>query len=206
MIRCLTRETNIMPPHAEFQELIRRVRQGDHEAARHLGEQYESVIRRVVRFRLTDARLRTAFDSMDICQSVLGSFFVRAANGEYEIDEPAQLTGLLVGIARNKLATQARNHAADKRDYRRADAGADQNVLAGGDPSPSRYAVAKELLQAVRERLTPDERVLVELRQEGLEWNEIAERLGDNPAALRKRFSRTMDRIAGELGLDEPAV
>ena len=193
-----------MSPTAEFQDLIRRVRQGDPEAARTLVEQYESVIRRVVRFRLTDPRLRSAFDSLDVCQTVLGSFFVRAANGEYELDEPGQLSRLLVGIARNKLATQARKHAADKRDYRRADAGADQNALAGDAPSPSRYAVAKELLQAVRERLTPDERVLVELRQQGLEWAEIAERLGENPAALRKRFSRTMDRISLELGLDEP--
>jgi RNA polymerase sigma-70 factor (ECF subfamily) len=189
----------------EFRDLIRRVRLGDHEAARVLVEQYASVVRRVVRFRLTDSRLRAAFDSMDVCQSVLGSFFVRAANGEYELDEPGQLTRLLVGIARNKLATQVRRQAADKRDYRRADGGvSDQDALAGGTPSPSRHAEAKELLQAVRERLTPEERRLAELRQQGLEWAEIAEQLGDNAAALRKRFSRALDRVARELGLDEP--
>jgi RNA polymerase sigma-70 factor (ECF subfamily) len=189
----------------EFQDLIRRVRRGEPEAARVLVEQYATVVRRVVRFRLTDSRLRAAFDSMDVCQSVLGSFFVRAAHGEYELDEPGQLTRLLVGIARNKLATQARRQAADKRDYRRADAGvSDQDALAGEVPSPSRHAEAKELLQAVRERFTPEERRLAELRQQGLEWAEIAEQLGDNAVALRKRFSRALDRVSRELGLDDP--
>jgi RNA polymerase sigma factor (sigma-70 family) len=193
-----------MAPADAFEELIRRVRAGDPEAARALVEQYESVIRRVVRFRLTDPRLRAAFDSMDVCQSVLGSFFVRAANGEYELNDPGQLSRLLVGIARNKLATHARKHTADRRDYRRADAGADQDALAGQSPSPSRYAVAKELLEAVRGRLTAEERELAELRQQGLDWAEIAGRVGDNPVAVRKRFSRAMDRVARELGLDEP--
>jgi len=193
-----------MSPADAFSDLIGQVRRGDPEAARLLVEQYESVIRRVVRFRLTDSRLRAAFDSMDVCQSVLGSFFVRAAHGEYEIDDPGQLTRLLVGIARNKLATRAREQAADKRDYKRAAGGGDQAILLGDDPSPSRYAAAKDLLEAVRDRLTPDERVLADFRQEGMEWEDIAERVGDNPAALRKRFSRTMDRVARELGLDEP--
>ncbi|MDB5313659.1 MAG: DNA-directed polymerase specialized sigma subunit, sigma24 [Gemmataceae bacterium] len=193
-----------MVPVIEFEELIRRVRRGDHEAARVLVEQYESVIRRVVRFRLTDPRLRAAFDSMDVCRSVLGSFFVRAANGEYELDEPGQLSRLLVGIARNKLVTHARKLGADKRDYRRTDAGADQDALAGQSPSPSRHAAAKELLEAVRGRLTAEERELPEMRQQGLDWAEIAGRVGDNPVAVRKRFSRTMDRVARELGLDDP--
>ena len=187
----------------EFGELVRRVRGGDPEAARVLVEQYESVIRRVVRARLTDSRLRAAFDSMDVCQSVFGSFFVRAANGEYDLADPGQLSRLLVGIARNKLATQARKQAADKRDYRRADAGADPDAVAGASPSPSRDAAAKDLLDAVRARLTADERELAELRQQGLDWAEIAGRVGDNPVAVRKRFSRAMDRVARELGLDE---
>ena len=56
---------------------------GDSEAAAgELVAQYESVIRRVIRFRLTDSRLRAAFDSMDVCQSVLdrSSFGPRTAS------------------------------------------------------------------------------------------------------------------------------
>jgi RNA polymerase sigma factor (sigma-70 family) len=188
----------------EFPDLVRRVRRGDPEAARRLVEEYATVVRRVVRFRLTDSRLRAAFDSMDVCQSVFGSFFVRAVHGEYELDEPDQLTRLLIGIARNKLATAARWQAADKRDYRRNEAAAEADAVAGDVPSPSRYAEAKELLQAVRDGLTPEERRLAEFREQGMEWAEIADKVGANAAALRKRFSRALDRVSRELGLDEP--
>jgi hypothetical protein len=46
-----------------FRELIRRVRAGDQDAAAELVRQYEPTIRRVVRVRLTDTRLRAASSS-----------------------------------------------------------------------------------------------------------------------------------------------
>ena len=58
-------------------ECIRRVRAGDEQAAAELVRRYEPLIRREVRFQLEDRRLCRVFDSMDICQSVLASFFVR---------------------------------------------------------------------------------------------------------------------------------
>jgi RNA polymerase sigma-70 factor (ECF subfamily) len=195
-----------MASTGEFHRLIERVRRGDPDAAACLVRQYEPVIRRAIRFRLTDSRLRAAFDSMDVCQSVLGSFFVRAAHGQYDLDGPEDLTRLLVGIARNKLATQARRQGADKRDFRRVEADASvADVLAGSEPSPSRFAAAKELLQAVRNRLTPDEWQIVELRHQGLVWAEIADRTGETAVNLRKRFSRVMDRVTKELDLDDGA-
>ena len=60
-----------MSDETPFQELIERVRGGDGDAATELVRRYEPAIRRVIRLRLTDARLRRAFDSMDVCQSLL---------------------------------------------------------------------------------------------------------------------------------------
>src|SRR5206468_1481154 len=68
-----------MAEEVPFQELIRRVRQGDEAAAAVLVRHYEPAIRRAVRFRLLDTRLGAVRDSTYICQSVLASFFVRAA-------------------------------------------------------------------------------------------------------------------------------
>jgi hypothetical protein len=64
-----------MSDETPFPELIERVRGGDGDAATELVQRYEPAIRRVVRLRLTDPRLRRAFDSMDVCQSVLASFW-----------------------------------------------------------------------------------------------------------------------------------
>ena len=86
-----------------FEELIRRVRAGDPGAAAELVRNYEPAIRRAVRFRLADARLGSLLESMDICQSVLASFFVRVATGQYELETPEQLLKLLTAMARNKL-------------------------------------------------------------------------------------------------------
>src|SRR5260221_3136505 len=60
--------------------------------------------RRAIRFRLADTNLARLLDSMDICQSVLASFFLRAAAGQFDIEQPQQLVKLLVAMARNKLA------------------------------------------------------------------------------------------------------
>jgi hypothetical protein len=38
---------------------------------------------------------------------------------------------------------------------------------------------------------------------QGYEWAEIAARLGEGPEALRKRFTRSLERVARELGLAE---
>ena len=51
--------------------------------------------------------------------------------------------------------------------------------------------------------MTPDERRLLEWREQGREWAEIAREFGGRPDALRVRLARAVARIARELGLDE---
>src|SRR5438270_13822295 len=108
-----------MTEDVPFAEFLRRIRAGDEQAAAELVRRYESAVRIAVRAHLTDPALYRLFDSMDVCQSVLASFFVRAAAGEYELDNPRQLLGLLAGIARRKVAFQARKHCRPGRDARR---------------------------------------------------------------------------------------
>jgi hypothetical protein len=64
------------------------VRSGDQLAAAEIVQQYEPEFRREVRVRLHDPRLRRVLDSMDISQSVLGSFAVRVASGQSELNRP----------------------------------------------------------------------------------------------------------------------
>src|SRR6516164_3751579 len=96
-----------MSEDAGFAELIRRVRARDADAAAEVVRRYEPEIRRAVRVRLTDPGLRRVLDSMDICQSVLGNFFVRAAAGQFDLDRPEQLIKLLARMARNRLTNEA---------------------------------------------------------------------------------------------------
>src|SRR5215472_14470076 len=102
-----------------FDDFIRRIRAGDDAAAAELVRRYEPIIRREVRYQLRDRRLYRLFDSMDICQSVLASFFVRTAAGQYDLGSQEQLVKLLVRMARNKLASAARGQNRQRRDSRR---------------------------------------------------------------------------------------
>jgi RNA polymerase sigma factor (sigma-70 family) len=193
-----------MSAPASFEDLVRRVRAGDQAAAAEVVRRYEPAIRRAVRFRLADARLGRVLDSMDVCQSVLASFFVRAAAGQYDLDNPERLLGLLVAMARKKLACRARRERAQRRDYRRVTATDPEGQgCAAAEPTPSRRLAARELLDEVRRRLSDDERRLMELRAEGLDWAAVAAQLGGSAEALRKKLARAVDRAARALGLDD---
>lgn len=193
-----------MSEPSSFEDLICRVRAGDQDAATELVQRYEPSIRRAVRFRLADSRLVRLFDSMDICQSVFASFFVRTAAGQFDIDKPEQLLKLLVAIARNKLAKQVHGQQRQCRDYRRLDGGEiDEGQFVAADANPSQIVSGQELLLKADRLLSDEERQLRELRKEGLDWSAIAEQVGGSPEALRKKLARALDRVAHELDLDD---
>src|SRR5262245_24159122 len=188
-----------------FAEFVGRIRDGDEQAAADLVGRYEPASRLEVRARLGDRRLRRVLDSMDLCQSVLASFFARAAAGRYDLERPDQLVRLLVTIARNKVARQARRQRAGNRDLRRdVPLAAGDWDLAGAGPSPSRVASGHELLAEFRRRLSAEERRLADLRAEGRGWAEIAAELGGSAQARRMQLARALDRVARELGLEGP--
>ena len=82
-----------MSEGASFGELISRVRAGDALAAAEVVRRYEPALRRAVRARLRrDPRLCRLLDSVDVSQSVLASFFVRAALGQYDLTTPDRWT------------------------------------------------------------------------------------------------------------------
>ena len=188
-----------------FRELLDRMRSGDADAAAELVKICESTIRRVVRLRMrSGSPLRRGLDSLDICQSVLASFFVRSALGQFDLDKPADLLKLLAVMARNKLVDEARRPQVVRRELMATDTAS--NSAEGWidtRPDASRRVAAKDLLGEVRKRLSDDERYLVEQRVLGRHRADLAEELGGTPDALRKRHARAIDRVADELHLDE---
>lgn len=187
-----------------FAVFLRRIRAGDDDAAAELVRRYEPALRLEIRLRLSDPKLRRLLEPEDLCQSVLKSFFVRAASGQFELDSPEKLLALLRTMARNKVVHQVRKQQAQRRDLRReVNLGSGELPVASLDPTPSRLAIGREMLEAFRGRLSVDERKLADLRSQGVEWEEIARELGGTPQARRKQLARAVDRVAQEIGLDE---
>jgi RNA polymerase sigma-70 factor (ECF subfamily) len=186
-----------------FHELFARVRHGDRDAIVAFVREYEPFLLRSVRRRF-GSDIRAAVDSVDVCQSVLLNFFVRVANGEFEFSDPDDVKKLLATMVRNKVTSWRRREGAGRRDRGRTDRlGEGDEALADSTIGPSTFVADLDLVRAVRERLTAEERQLVALRDEGLDWDAIAVRLGGTATVLRKRLSRALDRVARELGLDD---
>lgn len=193
-----------MPEESTFKDLIQRVRGGDDAAAAELVRQYEPEIRRIARVRLSGSHLGRLVDSMDICQSVMANFFIRAAAGQFDLENPQQLLKLLVTMACNKVTDQARRQRARRRSEQKGRNVEPEVLEAVADiaDTPSAMIARRELLDAARRRLSPGELQLVEERAQGKEWTEIAAATGESPEALRKRLARALDRVGKELGLD----
>jgi DNA-directed RNA polymerase specialized sigma24 family protein len=189
-----------------FAELIGRFKRGDPEAARWLVERYESAVLREVRFSLLDNPLRRVLDETDVCQSVMAQFLIGLWAGKFEVSGPTQLVALLKTMVRNKVVDRARYWNADRRDFQRNVAALEPGnpiELASAEPTPSVVVSNAELLAEFQRRLSEQERAILALRQEGLEWSAIAERLGsENAEVLRKRLTRGLDRVGRELGLE----
>jgi RNA polymerase sigma-70 factor (ECF subfamily) len=188
-----------------FSTLLRRASDHDEQAAAELVRIYEPELRRFIRFRLTDPDLRRFLDSLDICQSVLASFFVHLWAGEVKSAQPRQLMRLLTVMAQNKLRDKVRRHHAERRGgIFLGKAEREPPELIQDDlPEPWQAITGRDLVEAVRERLPEPERQLMDCWMQGEGWDEIAAKIGGSPEALRKRLSRSIDRVAHEIGLIE---
>jgi ECF sigma factor len=183
-----------------FLELIQRVRAGEEAAAIEVVQRYERALLREVRLRLRDPRLRRALDSGDICQSVLASFFLRAASGQYDLQKSGHLLKLLIAMARNKLASQARHSYVARRDPDALRAGLTGGEnLAAAEPGPAQAVAEQDFCRALLGALSSEERQLADRRARSQEWAAIAADLGGNPENLRKKLARALHRAARRL-------
>jgi DNA-directed RNA polymerase specialized sigma24 family protein len=175
---------------ARFHDPWDRVRAGDAQAAADLVRRFEPLIRHEVRLRMTDSWLARAFDSADICQSVLASLFARAACRQFDLTGPDDLVCLLLTMARSKVASKARRQRARPADDR-VDEGVDVQglVSASASEDPGRIALGRDLVEQILGRLSPEERRIAELRGEGATWEEGTAAVGGTAEGWHKQLA-----------------
>jgi DNA-directed RNA polymerase specialized sigma24 family protein len=187
---------------SRFQEILEQVQAGDEAAAEEFVRIYEPYVRQVVRARLRAMRLRRVADSSDFCQAVMASFLIRVTVGEYDLAGSIELKRLLGRMAINKVVDLAR-----KPEFRNPVLAVSAPGVRGVEPiapgpGPASNLAWKDMVEAVRGRLTDNERSISDLRTTGLSWTEVAASLGEKPDAVRNRLNRALKRIIGELGLE----
>ena len=189
----------------QFQHLLKLVRSGNPNATSKFLAEYEPFVRRAMRFRLARASLQSAADSVDVCQSVFGSLFIRLFAGEYELATEEDLNKLLYSIANNKFLALQRRELAKRRD-RRLTVSLDTRVEIADkrQVTPERLLSLMELMTKFESNLEPDEWQLYQLRKQGQSWHSIATQVNDDPIVLRKRLSRAVRRVALALRIEDP--
>jgi RNA polymerase sigma-70 factor, ECF subfamily len=159
--------------------------------------------------RELDADLRAKGGASDLVQDT----FLEAQRdfagfrGETEADLLAWLRRLLLNnlanFARSYRQTAKRQIGREIRLPAGSESSAGELRIAADGPSPSAEIRGGEdaaALQAAMTRLPDDYREVLTLRYvEGLTFDQIAERMGRSPAALRKLWSRAVDRLQSEM-------
>jgi RNA polymerase sigma factor (sigma-70 family) len=187
-----------------LQQLIKRIRAGDPDAATEYFRDYEPHVRRVIRARLRIPGARRVADSSDICQLVLASFLVGSAVGRYSVDDSSAMKKFLAAIAKRRAIDLTR-----KPELRKPSVPVVGPGVKGVDPvdqgtSPSVQLEFRELIEKADRLMTKNEKAIAEMRKDGLTWEQIGQRLGKTSDAVRKAYDRAFERIMRELGLEGP--
>lgn len=185
----------------EVVQLLARFRQGDSAAADAIFHRYVNRLVAFARTRLS-AKLAQRVDAEDVVQSVYRSFFIRAREGQYTLDQSGDLWRLLATITLNKVHKQVEFHTAQKRAIDREQAISAEESVAGvsaellaREPSPAEAMSAVEELQHVMQKLTPLQRRMLELYLQGHTVAEVAEAVERSERAVRRLLALVKEHL-----------
>jgi RNA polymerase sigma factor (sigma-70 family) len=175
---------------------MERWRVGDHEAAQELFRLHAERLIALARSRLS-SRLSARVDPEDVVQSAYRSFFVRAREGRFEIEQGGDLWALLVAITIHKVHQQVKRNSAQKRNAAAEERFADDNEsqIPAADPTPLEAVALIDQVEELMRRLDPVRRRVLELRLEGWTLEEIAVDTG----LSRRTLHRLLDSVKKQL-------
>jgi RNA polymerase sigma-70 factor (ECF subfamily) len=189
------RITDVAAPEPSDKSLLRRLREGDQDAAEWVYRRYAKRLRALVQSR-RHACMARRVDPDDVVQSALRGFFRRAARGCYEVPDGAELWSLFLRITLNKLRSAGMYHCAARRDARRTVGDDDLGAVPTAREAP---AFLKLTVEEALDRLPAAHREMVELRIEGYAVAEIAERTGLAKRKVERLLQEARERLGGLL-------
>jgi RNA polymerase sigma-70 factor (ECF subfamily) len=190
---------------ADLRRLIERARRQEPGALDRLLEQYRNYLRLLARTGL-EVSLQGKADPSDVVQDAL----LKAAVGfdQFRGAGDAELAGWLRQILARCLTDLYRRYQAQGRSAGREQSleqllnqssDALARILAIDSPSPSSMAERRDLgvvLSDALAQLGEDQReVIVLFHLEGLDWDEVAQRMGRTVGAVRKLWTRALKQL-----------
>ncbi len=151
-----------------FQDLAAHLRNRDDDAAASVFSRFTHRLIALARLHL-DSRVRQKVDPEDVLQSVYRSFFLRCAEGRFDLNDWNDLWSLLVVITLRKCGRVRSHYHCARRDVGAeiaeatgSEQGAVWDVLAAG-PEPFDAVLLAELVERLQEGLSPRDRAIVAL-------------------------------------------
>jgi DNA-directed RNA polymerase specialized sigma24 family protein len=92
----------------ELQEFFAALRRGDPQTVESLLNRLEPSLRRIIRVRLRDARVRRVADTSDIFQSLLKDFLIQPESQQSPSESSAGLSAYLGAAACHKIRAKLR--------------------------------------------------------------------------------------------------
>jgi RNA polymerase sigma-70 factor (ECF subfamily) len=184
--------------------LLEQCRRGDQDAATQLYSRYVERLKHLAQSRCS-SQLARCLDAEDIVQSVFRTFFRGVRQGYYDIPEGEDLWKLLLVIALNKIRAKGSFHLAAKRDVRMtqtldcSDGGMEEHLGADNGHQVFMALVIKEAL----EQLDARQREMVELRLQGHDINEIADKTGRSKRTVERNLQDVRARLKDLLIKDQ---
>jgi RNA polymerase sigma-70 factor (ECF subfamily) len=168
--------------------LLRRFRGGQDDASTELYLRYAKRLHALVAAQ-SSKDLARRVDAEEIVQSVFRTFFRRAAQGHYSVPAGEEIWKLLLVIALNKVRTAGAYHRAAKRDMRQTTGGEafEYAMETEQDRDEGALTVLRMVIDELLHGMPAANRQLIELRIEGYEVAEIAEKV--------QRSKRTVERV-----------
>jgi RNA polymerase sigma-70 factor (ECF subfamily) len=192
------------PPSSEASDhsLLARYRRGQQDAATQLYLRYARRLRALVRARCSP-QLARRVEPDDIVQSVFRRFFRQVLKGDYDVPPGEELWGLFLVIALNKIRAEETFHRAGKRDVRLACVGPDpQALLQATEDVDSDFDLVQLTIDDALGQLPEHQRAMVELRIQGHEIAEIAQRTGRSKRTVERCLQEVRSRLRQLLQVD----
>jgi RNA polymerase sigma factor (sigma-70 family) len=192
-------ESQVVTTAMSDHSLLQRYRRGSEDAATQLYLRYVHRLRGLAEAQMSPGLARQ-MDIDDLVQSVFGSFFRRAGNGDYDVPAGEELWKLFLVIALNKIRGAGAFHHAAKRDARRMVGGPHlDHFLEGAGGDNASFAFLQLVIDEALGRLRPAQRRMVELRVEGYEVAEIAQKTQRSKRTVERSLQQALEKLGNLL-------
>jgi len=194
-----------LPRRDSWTELLRRTLTGDEAASNQLLSEIRAYLKEFLARKYGDKAIGHQ-DASDVVQNCLLTIFL--CGGQFRGTTDGEVRSWVQAIATTEFIDALRDEHRQVRDVAREVPLPQDSCggipLAADAQSPSQEALRNEeadRYQAALARLSPEDQQVLRLRiHDGLDWPEVAARMGRSEAAVKKQYFRAANRWRKELG------